>query len=575
MKMLKQTPRTARVSQVAVETLEGRQMLAASPLSYGINANNINSTTYGPVVKMLRDTGTTSVRLWYGFSSYSNRSSEAAFKFVKQFHADGFDVTLAVVPGDGINGSNSEVKGLFSHLLSVPGVTEAVDRWQVGNEPDHETYWRGTVQEYVVEYLKPASEVLHAAGEKVVSAGPSWNPEDIQRMKDVGLLSYADFVGYHPYRSNYNDLVTRVAQVKAIVGGKPLVASEWNVRGHELDSNRTAWAEDVKTFWPVIRDNFYAAYYYAAVKSGTMAGPGGVINTNGSANEPFYSAYKSLGGTFSGGGPIVVEPPPVVPPVTPPPVVPPVVPPVTPPVTPPTTTPTVASIALYNASNDTVVSGYSSVISGSTIDLATLPSRSLSFVASIGGGARSVLFTRDGTSIVESVAPLAMFADNGGDLIGKTFIAGTYTFSAQAFAGIGATGTAGATKTFTLNFTDSGNTPSAGTTAPAIRGYALINNATGLALSGYSNITASTTVTLAKLATRNIRIVALANSAVQSVKLSFTGQSTRIENTAEYDVFASPWNAVAGSYALSGTAYSLDNAKGTVGNTLRVTLKFV
>jgi len=69
--------------------------------------------------------------------------------------------------------------------------------------------------------------------------------------------------------------------------------------------------------------------------------------------------------------------------------------------------------------------------------------------------------------------------------------------------------------------------------------------------------------------------VALANSAVQSVKLSFTGQSTRIENTAEYDVFASPWNAVAGSYALSGTAYSLDNAKGTVGNTLRVTLKFV
>jgi len=61
------------------------------------------------------------------------------------------------------------------------------------------------------------------------------------------------------------------------------------------------------------------------------------------------------------------------------------------------------------------------------------------------------------------------------------------------------------------------------------------------------------------------------NSGVSSVKFVAFGK-TLVENAAPYNT--ATWAAKTGSYLIKATAYSNDNATGTVGNTLSLTLTF-
>lgn len=545
----------------AFEPLEDRKLFA-SAYALGINANKIDKSTYDSVVQMLRDTGTKTVRVWYGFSSYDTRTEAGIFKYIRKFKNDGFDVMLAVVPQNGINPSSADkVKGLFNWLMTGANLRNYVDRWEVGNEPDRDDYWKGTPTSYVEKLLKPAAEVLRSYGEKVVSAGPSWNPEHVKQMVQAGMLDYVDYVGYHPYRNTVEDLKTRIAQVKSYANGKPLIASEWNIRGRE-SSSKSYWAEGVADFWPIIRDNFFAAYYYAAIVSGTMAGPAGLIYTSGSKNEPFYSTYKTFKSTLNGGSSDPVDPAPSTGNTA-------------------SSLPSVSAIQLWDANSDKVL--YSSITDGMTIDLAKLSSSQLGFTALTSSGTKSVRFTRDGSTRTEGISPFSMYGDqnNGKDILGRTFTTGKFTFSVQAFSGSNATGTASTQRTFTLNFINSAsNTPSNATIAPAVSGFTIVDGKTGVALAGLSNITSSTTIKLASLTTRNIQILAIANGSTESVKISWTGRSTRVENSAPYEVFANssgtaaPWYAVAGTYTLSATPYSQDKASGTAGSTRTISITF-
>ena len=411
-----------------VDALEPRQMFAASGTDHGINVNNINASNYAPVVKMLRDTGTQNIRLWYGPRSWGERGDPWIMQYVRKFAKDGFDITLTVAAPKGAVGSSAQVTGLFQHLVSLPGIKSAVDRWQVGNEPDHAQYWRGSLPQYVNSFLAPASSVLRGAGEPVISAGPSWNPDDIKTMVNAGMLKYCDYVGYHPYRSTVADLKLRLSQVKALVGSKPLVASEWNIRGRTGDAS---WAAGIREFWPVIKANFQSAYFFCAVRNESLAGKSGVLTASGAPNGVFYSTWKGLKNDNSTGG-------------------------------------------LVPASTGTTGS-------------------------------------------------------NG------------VTTGAKAYVG----------------------------------GFKIVNATTGRTLTGLGNVTSSQTIKLSSLSTRNIQIVALANSSTSSVKFGFSGQSSRIENNADFKAFANSWAARVGSFNLSTSSYSSDNARGTLGNTLGLTLKFV
>ncbi len=563
-KQQKPTPR-----QATFEPLEDRKLFA-SAYALGINATSVSSSTYSNIVNALRDTGTKSVRIWYGFSSYDTRSEAGISKYIRKFKNDGFDVMVAVVPQGGINpSSDAKVEGLFKYLMTDANLKGYVDRWQVGNEPDHDQYWRGTPASYVDKLLIPAAKVLRAYGEKVVSAGPSWNPDHVKEMVNAGMLNYVDFVGYHPYRETLTDLKARIAQVKSMVGGKPLVASEWNIRGRESGS-KSYWAEGIAEFWPVIRDNFYAAYYFASTVVNTKAGPAGIIYSSGSRNEPFYGTYKNFKSTMSGGSGTVTPPPSPDPDTgggsT------------------PSSIPSVSAVKLWDASSNKVI--YASVTDGMTIDLSKLSSKNLGFTATASSGVKSVKFTRDGSTRTEGLSPFSMYGDqsNGADILGRTFSSGSFTFSAQAFSGSNASGTAGTKRTFTINFVNgstTGSTPSTTTTAPAVSGFTIVDGKTGVALAGLSNITSSTSIKLSSLATRNIQILAIANGSTESVKLSWTGKSTRVENSAPYELFANStgvatyWYANAGTYTLSATPYAQDKATGTAGSTKSITIKFV
>ncbi|MGN6504318.1 MAG: hypothetical protein ACTHM6_02025 [Tepidisphaeraceae bacterium] len=503
-----------------VEPLENRQLLSVSPLALGINANNVSAKSYKSIVSLLRASGTTTVRLWYGFSSYETQKPNNIVKFVEKFKHDGFDVTLSVVPEDGMVGTAAQTKSLFSYLVTIPGLTDAVDRWEIGNEEDSSMYWKGTLKQYVDQYLRPASLVLHAYGEPVVSGGVSWNPEDIRTLTTYGMLKWVDYVGYHPYRSSVADLKAKIADVKSIVGNVPLVATEWNVRGHESDPTKTAWAAEVAQFWPVIRDNFYAAYYFCAIAMNSPAGPAGAINSNGTPNEPFYSTYNA----FQNSMPVTVTPTPTPSPTpsptpTPTPLpttsgsqgtptpthtpkpTPTPTPSPTPTPTPtsthhtptptptptsthhtptptptsthhtPTPTPTpvavkrpkpvapaISSVSLINADADKIVTGYDIVSAVVNIDIAQTGGY-LSLLASASKTVASMKYTLNGSTLVDSSGPFTLFGEKHHNIVGGSFKPGIYTVTMQPFTGVGATGTAGKVAVFTLNVTNSNARP--------------------------------------------------------------------------------------------------------------------
>ncbi|HEX8342673.1 MAG TPA: hypothetical protein VF624_17350 [Tepidisphaeraceae bacterium] len=563
-------PQAAAVRSAAVETLEDRRMMATQPFALGINVTTLNDSTYSKQVATLRETGTKSVRLWWGITDFNSRTNPWNSQFAKRFSDDGFDVMVAVVPKSGMNPSSYDQAYNYFKFLASGDLKNHVDRWQIGNEPDHEHYWRGTVESYVTKLLAPASAALRSVGEKVVSAGPSWDPQDIQKMVDAGMLKYADFVGYHPYRQNVKELKARIAEVKEIVGYKPLVASEWSAVG--LQGNYAAWADMNADFYPVIADNFYAAYYFCSVYHNSNVGPGAILTSGLNKNGVFFNSYNGF--KNYGGGQNYVSPAdsgddegeeapstPTTPSPTP---------------TPTTTVaPAVTSVTLFNADTDQAIT---TITSGQTFDFAKYGTRNLTFVANGSTGTRSVKFNFNGGTRIESVKPWAMFGDSGySDLHGNAFTTGSHNFTLQAFSSAGATGTAGSVQSFNINFTNSGtvgNTPTSTTTAPTIRGFSIIDQKTGLAISGYNNITSSTTVSLAALRGRTINIIALANSATSSVKFDFTGFASRDENDAAYSTFYNGWIANASTRTLSATGYTGNNLTGKVGSKFSVTLKF-
>ena len=434
------SPAAVEVSAASIENLEDRR-LCSSTLAYGINANSTTAGQVASVTSMLNDTGTRTVRLWLGVNSFSHNET-GMFKYIRKYKAEGFDVTLSVVPTT--KASNSTVESYFDWLAGDLG--GSVDRWEVGNEPDR-SQWSGNLDGYVSDLLAPAYAGLHSHGEKVVSAGVSWNPDDEATMVRAGMLNYCDYVGYHPYAKTVSQLQSNVAAVKALAGGKQLVASEWNARGHEGDA--AGWNQAIKDFWPTIRDNFYAAYYYSAVKSNTMAGAAAVLTSGGGANGAFYSTYKGLKGNSSGGG--TVTPPVVTPPVVTPPVV-------TPPVTDPTGNqpsstgkPSVGGFKIVDAITGATL--YSNVTSSTTISLKSLAHRQIQILASTSSNTQSVKFTFTGRATrTENTAPYTVFGDSTNAATAWYTTAGSYTLSATAYSADNAAGTASTTLSLILKF---------------------------------------------------------------------------------------------------------------------------
>ncbi|MBC7784850.1 MAG: hypothetical protein H7144_13510 [Burkholderiales bacterium] len=376
-------------SSPALEPLEGRRLFASGyPLGINFNDEATSGDHFAYSVAEARKLGIGAVRLWMNIKSFADRPNawdsdpragavdingellhggyQTAINRAFQLKHLGFKVMLTVVTDGGFApASAAEVSGFMEHLINVPQVPggteklrDAVDQWEIGNEPDLKSYWQDSgsnvttgLQSYVDKFLLPASSVLHSgpAGswEQVVSGGVSNKPADLNTilayLKSKNRLDAIDYAGFHPY-GNFNPDVpgsnqqaTNILEAKgyADAAGKAMIATEWNVRGFSYTgSDDVKWAKAVDlNFRNYILPNFDSSYYFALVNNFAARGgsvsarPAGLLKHTGYAPvsptsspdiqsdfyassmlpaEPYYSAamqwqYGSISGNVTGG----------------------------------------------------------------------------------------------------------------------------------------------------------------------------------------------------------------------------------------------------------------------------------
>jgi hypothetical protein len=243
---------------------------------------------------VLRDLGTQRVRVVYSTSSWDNRRpNQFAIDRAVELKKAGYHVLLTVLSKtdkDKVPAA-AQVENYMRWLIKRPGLKQAVDLWQVGNEPNHKPWWKGTLKQYVDNELKPAAKVIRAAGEKVVGAGPTWDVKAADELVRAGYMRHVDYAAFHPYGSSAQQVEERAAGAVKAFKGKPVLFTEWNIRN---TPDKHEWARKVGEARERLKGHGDAAYYFALAHSGSMAGPAGLVFQNGSLtkNKPFYDVVK-------------------------------------------------------------------------------------------------------------------------------------------------------------------------------------------------------------------------------------------------------------------------------------------
>jgi Glycosyl hydrolase catalytic core len=182
----------------------------------------------------------------------------------REYHNLGFHVTVVVT--DEKVPTYEQAKAYYQFAVSQPGLKEAIDRWEINNEPNLAEYWTGTPWQYVNNVLKPAYEVLKANGETVIGAAMGTFADHAIAFRDAGYLNYVDFANYHPYGANADEQIARIEQVKKIFAGKPITLTEWNIQTWGL--NYESWAAEVNKSRAYILKNVESAFYYHVTYNG-------------------------------------------------------------------------------------------------------------------------------------------------------------------------------------------------------------------------------------------------------------------------------------------------------------------
>jgi hypothetical protein len=534
----------ARAAACVVEQLDERKLMAAN-YDLGININDNSDAAFRATAPALKELGVKSVRLWIGVgNNFDDREFESSLSAAIKYGNAGFDVMM-IVHSDGGKVTNPEkVKSWFNWAMSNKALKNAVDRWEIGNEPDLDYYWKGSFGQYVNNFLKPASEVLHANGEKVISAGPSWNPEDVRELINLGALKYVDFVGFHPYAKGALLQKQRIEAVEKIVAGrKPLVATEWNTFVTDPNNNTGPWAKEIVKGLPKVSEAFAYNYYFAQIRDfsakASTPGPAGLF-TPGYAKTNFYTALKAA--MFGSDG-VDTTPPPTGGNDS-------------------TGLPSVAKISLVNADTNKVI--VDSLTNGASIDVTRIGTRNL----------ESVKFVVDGKTSVENAAPFAAYSDNGkGDYYGKSFANGSHSVSVTPYAATNAGGKAGSTRSisFTITSSTTGTPAPTPSNGPGITKISLFNADTNKVIAGYDSVDDGDVLDLAKLNVKKVAIVAFAGNGAQSVKMLLNG-SARVEDVAPYAYYGDNKAGdyfggvlAGGTYAFSAQAFAKDGATGAAG----------
>ena len=258
------------------------------PFYNGVSVNTHDDPSI--LIPILKKLGVKSVRLWWQMDTWESRGGAAAMSIreAQAYHAAGFNVMMNVdapeVP------TTAQAIAFFKYIGSQKSALAAVNLWEIGNEPDRPPYWQGTAAQYVNIILKSAWDVLHPLGAKILGAGPSWDPGYAQLMVNAGYLNYCDYAGMHPYGYSVSEVIERATEAAKIYGSKPLILSEWNVRGA---TSPAQWVSELEQIAPALKKVSDEAFYFCLMKCDTMAGPGGLITPTFTPNGPFFEWYQS------------------------------------------------------------------------------------------------------------------------------------------------------------------------------------------------------------------------------------------------------------------------------------------
>lgn len=351
---------------------------SAHPLSITFNDEALWDENFTTSVNQMKSLGVKAVRLYVSINSYADRPTASdnideadivsswngnahpliaglAIKRAFDLKAAGFTVlmTVNVVTGQPPT-SAQQVTDFYSALMnstkgggSSTKLKDVVDYWEVGNEVDLSQYWAPSganktngIKQFVDEVLIPASAALHSGAtsnwEQVVSPSVSWSPADVQTILNEltaqNKINAIDEIGFHPYGrynpdQNIDEISGHTNQIVAIGNAvnKPVIATEWNVRGYNANGSQNAsWSAAItQVYNNIIKPNFLAAFYFGvandyAARGGDVsatARPAGLLKHDYSGSispsssvsdllayyqsplvtsDPFYSMYDSL-----------------------------------------------------------------------------------------------------------------------------------------------------------------------------------------------------------------------------------------------------------------------------------------
>ncbi len=309
-----------------------RYLLSALFISLSININSQNNPTvrnsdfYGMMIgndtdisrsiPTLEDLGVKTVRLWADVN-WSDPKPLSVYNSVKRYKEAGFNVILLFSAHNVENQKNidptaANVKSFFEWMRdNASDVFNSIDVFEISNEVNLEKYWKYDDPElYVQQVLKPAYEVLHAAGKKVLGASftmwqktpgaeySDWgsNVRSVQGYVDKGYLEYCDYAGIHLYAKNMDELKAFVPKLMDVYRDKPIMITECNFKEDTYRNDHKTWCTQLNLYreylasFPAIKN----LCFYRFIRSSAEGGwPGFVLPGNPyTSSSPFYETYK-------------------------------------------------------------------------------------------------------------------------------------------------------------------------------------------------------------------------------------------------------------------------------------------
>ena len=225
------------------------------------------------------------------------------------------------------------------------------------------------------------------------------------------------------------------------------------------------------------------------------------------------------------------------------------------------------------------------ITTGTTINLATLPTRSLSISIVPSAPIGSMKIQHNGTVLTENIAPYSVAGDTNGAFTAANLSVGTHTIVATPYPLANAAGTPG--PSMNISFVVVNNPVSSPTPTPtptptpvptptptpsSTLSAALVTAPGGSVLQGVTN---GTTINLASLPTRSLSISFVPGAKIGSLKIQHNG-NVLTENIAPYSLAGdtngafNAANLSAGTHTVVATPYPLANAAGTPGPSLNL-----